>query len=225
VLLEVCFNALGPVGTYPVSFLSAPLPTEVANNEFQLVPSLVYSGAIRIDEQGGSEDSASLRISSLGVAPGGSFCVPVEVQSFAAIVSMQFSIVWDNNLLQFNSLNLTESLPGLTATNFFVAPGQNHLTCSWVAADLQNQTLSPGTTLFELCFTAQPTEGVAAIVFTNIPTDIEFIRGTTLLPFVAANEPSVRDSLLGYPSTCSPIPYKRVPPYPCPSNSEPLMSR
>lgn len=185
VLMEVCFTAIGAEGTYPIGFSTEVLPVEAVDANYQNPQILTTAGTVTIGE--GGQDAASLRIVSAGVEPGANICIPVEAVQFAEIAGMQFSINWDVNRLVFDELVILDNLDGLQENNFNVIAGDGILNLSWIGNLAEPVTLAEDTPLFELCFTAQATEGPAGVIFSGQPTPIEFIRDNNLLAFLPIN--------------------------------------
>ncbi len=184
-LFELCFIASGEVGDYPVTFVEDPLPLQLVSADFTEISATTDNGLVAISSQ--ADDEVRLRIGSTAVEPGEVACVPIEAQAFNDIVAMQFSINWDNNLIRFEELNLLDNELELNQTNFNVLENEGKLNLAWVANILEPVTLTEGTPLFELCYTAQAQEGPAGIIFSSQPTAIEFVRDNTVVPFVPTN--------------------------------------
>ncbi len=107
------------------------------------------------------------------VQPGEEVCLDVVAGNFEDIIAMQFTLEWDESLLNYNEVtNL--NLPDLYETSFG-NPFPNNLTVSWVDFSLLGQTVDETTPLFTVCFTALA-EGSATIGITDSPTDIEVIN-------------------------------------------------
>lgn len=116
-------------------------------------------------------------------APGTSICVPITVEGFANVGSMQFSMVWDGTVLDFTNVNaINPNVPGLDvgAFNNGFNPADT-LTFTWADLTFNGVTLSDGETLFELCFDVVGDLGdCSPINFSNVPTPIEI--GDTGIP-------------------------------------------
>lgn len=184
-LFDLCFIASGSAGTYPLEFAEEPLGLELVNTDLENVSVVGQAGQVTINEQ--ADDEVSLEIVSAAVSAGETICVPIRAVQFSEIVGMQFSMTWDEDRIHFNSLNLPENALGLDPSTFNIDGPAGNLRFSWVSGQLDPVSLSSGTTLFELCFTAQSIPGPAGILFTSTPTQIEFIRGNTTVPFIPVN--------------------------------------
>jgi len=113
---------------------------------------------------------------------GDQFCVEVTVKDFTDILSMEFSLGWDPNVLQFDGVQ-EFGLPGLTAANFDQAlAAEGKLSVDWEFAECSPSAtgftiLEDGTRIFELCFTALGEYGATSpISLTNDPTPIDVQR-------------------------------------------------
>lgn len=103
--------------------------------------------------------------------PGGTITVPVKVAGFSTVTSFQFTVGWDQTVLQHVS-NGEFGVTGLASGNFGTSQIANgKLTVSWDDPDQFGKTLADGTTLFSLAFTAIGANGSSSEVsFENIPT-------------------------------------------------------
>ncbi|MCP3932248.1 MAG: hypothetical protein GY705_24515, partial [Bacteroidetes bacterium] len=90
-----------------------------------------------------------------------SFCIELSVMDFTDIINMQFSLAWDPDVLQFNSIqnlnlqyldiadfNTTLATNGMLTLNWFV-PGEEEVDCVGEGLTIEDETA-----IFELCFTA-----------------------------------------------------------------------
>ncbi len=184
-LFDLCFVATGAPGTYTVDFVNDPLPLEAVDGDLEFVSIETQAGQVIIGEQG--EGAVVLEIVSGAVAPGETICVPVRAVQFSDIVGMQFSMNWDQSRIHFDDLNFPDNVLEVSTSDFNIDPDAGNLRISWVASQLDPMSLAPGTTLFELCYTAQSITGPAGISFSSTPTAIEFIQGTEVVPFIPMN--------------------------------------
>ncbi|MBN8679654.1 MAG: T9SS type A sorting domain-containing protein [Chitinophagales bacterium] len=85
-------------------------------------------------------------------APNQVVCVPVFAQGFDNILSYQYSLSWNANVLKYDHTQ-NYQLPGLTATSFnLVAP--NRLLVGWADPSGKSQSKPDGAVLAEVCFKA-----------------------------------------------------------------------
>lgn len=108
------------------------------------------------------------------VKAGESICVPVSVEDFDNIVSMQHSINWDPKVLSFEKLQ-GYNLPNLGEANFgLTKKEQGLLGISWYDPSLKGVNLEDGTNIYEICFSAIGEAGTSSkIRVTNDPVIIE----------------------------------------------------
>ena len=169
VIFELCFTGLSN-GTSGIDFSASPTPVEVTNPG-GIVNPVFDDGAIQVS--GGVIDGVLFIASDEFGQNGDQVCVPISVQNFDDLVSMQFSINYDASILQYDmaqGLNLA----GLAASNIG-NPSAGNVTVSWLSDDVINgTTVADGTVIFELCFTVIGSNGeVSPIDFSGAPTPIE----------------------------------------------------
>lgn len=128
-------------------------------------------------------DAVTLFLPLRTALPGSNVCVPVVVEDFADILSMQFSVNWDPTVLSITGVQgFNPLMPDLGTTNFgwsanspFIEPGR--LTLSWTDNSLSGLTLADGSILFEVCFDVIGQIGdISELDVTNNPVPIEIIR-------------------------------------------------
>jgi len=172
-IYEVCFNAIGEPGSYPVQWSN--LLAQNANALDLAIQSI--AGKVVIAPSG---DPAHVELS---LAPGAVIeagehaCIPVEVVQFDGIYAMQLSIGWNPTLIRLDSLQ-TADLPAVSlSANFGYFPAQGKLSFSWIDPALTTGvTLDPGDALFNVCFTAIGPSGISTLTFEDEPTLIEVIN-------------------------------------------------
>jgi gliding motility-associated-like protein len=116
---------------------------------------------------------------------GGSFSIPIMVQHFDSIGSLQYSISWNPALLQLDSVGAMLSSLGVDAGDFnlmMVAGG--NLAFSWTTSAIYGNTLPNNTALYRLYFKVLMYSGVGtAIQFTNSPS-VQEAYSSAVLPSV-----------------------------------------
>ena len=170
-IFEVCFVVNEP-GTHPVAITGSPLAIEVVDVNDTLLTPTVQNGSITATGDGGGGGGGALAF-TVGTgtgAVGQTVCVPVTVTGFTDINVVQFSINYPAANLTFSSVGAF-GLPGLGAGSFNTAnPGQ--ILVSWSDPLADGESLSNGSTLFELCFTIS-NEGTHPVSITGNPLSIE----------------------------------------------------
>ena len=193
-IYQVCFNLIGAAGTSStVSFSSTPTPITVTTTESTTSVGITQSnGTISVNSIAPppppSTGDAFINIAAVNTPVGSTVCVPVTVNDFNAIASLQFSLAWDPAVLQFNEVT-GFNLPDLNAASFNTtqtASGQAAM--AWFDNSAQGVTLQDGATLFEMCFTVLGADGTSSsIVFTDTPTQREAANPNTTITFTETN--------------------------------------
>lgn len=99
-------------------------------------------------------------------------CVSVTARDFNGIVSMQYSMKWDKEVLKFRRVD-GFNLPGLGANNFGtqLADKEGILTYSWFDANIKGISRPDGAELYTVCFEVIGEAGSkSTIQFTDVPT-------------------------------------------------------
>ena len=115
-------------------------------------------------------------------------CMPLLVENFFEIQSIQGSINWDAEVLQYNSLE-SFGLPGLNEGVFGLnSTSEGRLSFVWFDATTVNPVSLPDSSaLFEVCFDVIGDEGSSSLVeFTNTPTIIEVSSESSLIPYTVS---------------------------------------
>lgn len=144
--------------------LYPPVHTVPERHAFTAVPSADLPAA----------GSITLLAGSGTVRKGEQICVPIKARQFEDILSMQFSINWDAEMLSFKKLS-SFSLEGLSERNFGMhLLDKGVLTFSWYDPKLLGVNQPDDALLYELCFEATGEAGhETKIEFTSKPTLVE----------------------------------------------------
>jgi gliding motility-associated-like protein len=92
-----------------------------------------------------SSQTVGLELPDTTATSGDSFTIPVLVDSFMAINTVQFSIAWDT------SFELIEVVPHPQIQGILIANFDDHFNCSWIGLT-DGLTLEDGTALLEITF-------------------------------------------------------------------------
>ncbi len=116
------------------------------------------------------------------VKAGETTCVGIYGRSFDRILSMQYTLQWDNELLKFKRVD-NMNLPGMSINNFGLnRTNEGLLTFAWYDPQLIGITKSSGEQLYEVCFEASVTDAATTYLqFTSEPTVIEISMGSGVL--------------------------------------------
>lgn len=118
------------------------------------------------------------------VPPGQNVCLPITVEDFNAVGSMQFTIEWDPTIITFSNVGAFRSdMPDISTSSFnLTQPGV--LAFSWADISFNGVTIPDGETLFEICFDVIGELGdCSPIEMTSRQTPIEIGDRTTPEPF------------------------------------------
>ena len=124
-----------------------------------------------------------LAVSSKSASRNSETCVVITARDFDQIVSMQYSVKWDKEVLRFKRVQAF-NLPGLGEQNFgaHLAEKEGILTHSWFDANVRGITRPDGANLYEICFdvVGEP-GGKSSIQFTDMPTIREISNSASQL--------------------------------------------
>jgi len=113
----------------------------------------------------------------INASPGTNICVPLTIQDFVNVGSMQFTMVWDGTILDFTNINaINGNVTGLDVNDFnnLFPPLNDTLTFTWADLTFNGVDLNDGETLFEVCFDVIGSLGECSpLNFSNRPTPIE----------------------------------------------------
>lgn len=172
-LFNVCFQPL-TTGTHSISFGQVPIPPVVGNVEAVSIPVTTTAGSVTVSGQ--NQSDVQIRIQSAAVEPGQQVCVDVVAEAFDDIISFQFAINWDDNLILLEQLIPGLQLTGFNSSNY--ATGANYASFSYLTPGTTPISLPAGSVLFSLCFEASATQtGLSPIFVSTVPTPPEFING------------------------------------------------
>lgn len=101
-------------------------------------------------------------------------CVTVTARNFRDILSMQYTMQWDPNVLQFKEIR-NYGLPGMKENNFSThLSREGKLTYSWYDPRLVGLTQADGIKLYDVCFDVVGDSGTTSkFEFSGSPTVIE----------------------------------------------------
>ncbi len=209
-IYQVCLNAIGANAcgsTTPFQFNGSLTSIEVVDADGNNVPFQSDAGDLEICNTpggGGGTGGGGGGTGGGGTGGGGTYttltfvagevesptssqiCVDFKAYKFNCVVSAQFSIHFNQSIIQYLSAQ-SFGLPDLTAANFGSTQAANGtISFSWFDQSTTGITVPDGTTIFQLCFNVTGTNGqVSNITFDANPTAIEVTgctNGQTLTP-------------------------------------------
>ena len=122
----------------------------------------------------------TLTAASSTALAGKDICVAVTAKDFDRILSMQYSMKWNRNVLRFKGVEQF-GLPGMTAANFGLQnTAKGTISFSWYDQNVRGINAPDGTTLYELCFEVIGEAGNKGYIqFTDYPTPTEIADSNT----------------------------------------------
>lgn len=113
----------------------------------------------------------TLSVSNVSTTKGAEVCVDVSTKDFDQIVSLQYSMAWNSDLLKFKEVK-NFKLPAMNAQNFGAHKAENGvLTFAWYDPNIRGITLPDDSVIYQVCFEAIGKSGsIASLKFANEPT-------------------------------------------------------
>lgn len=113
----------------------------------------------------------TLSVSNESASKGTEVCMDISTKDFNQIVSLQYSMSWDKNLLKFKEVK-NFKLPAMTAQNFGAHKAEEGvLTFAWYDPNIRGITLPNDAVIYQACFEVIGASGaVASLKFANEPT-------------------------------------------------------
>ncbi len=140
-----------------ISITDNPLEIEISEDGVNNVGLVTHNGQVNVFGEGCSQDLTLIGNSVIG-ACSNTACIQFTVDNFITVGAMEFSLVYDPAILQFNRFqNFAPLLAFGEGNTNLLSPGT--LRVVWFNGNAQNDTLANGTTLFEICFDVIGTGG------------------------------------------------------------------
>lgn len=188
VLYEICFTAIGQNGKFSlVEFSNSPRAIEISDLNGIITPNLT-SGRVNIGQSTGG-DGFTINIGEASTSMGEEICIPVTVTGWKNLTSVQHSINWNPQQLEFvdiknfaltTNFNLTF---GLTETNL------GKIRFLWISNDpVAGDNVADNTVIYELCFKATgDCETTVPVSITGDPAEIAATNSAGDIPLNADN--------------------------------------
>ena len=175
VLFEICFDVIGNGGTSStITFGNNPsvMITDIDGNLHTVT---ITPASITAQCQ---LEGFALIADTVCTNPGGLAYFDVQVNDFDSLIAVQFSMNWDPNVFEFDTVN-NFGIPGLNIDGFGTpsSPGvdDGQLVISWLDLSLEGVSLPDFSTIFTLCLRAKGAAGTSsAVSFTEVPLEMEF---------------------------------------------------
>jgi len=121
-------------------------------------------------------ETLELQFADRSVEQGAEVCVPVQAKGFKRLLSNQYTIKWDPEVLKFKSIK-DFGLPRLSQQNFGLPrAAEGLLPFVWIDQSLQGVSLEDGSTVYAICFEAIGSSGQQSqITLVEEPTPFEVV--------------------------------------------------
>ncbi len=175
-IFRVCFKVIGDPGECShISFDDVPWPIEVKTTESN-------NTSVGLNGQQGTVCVTNPLIFQVSVPEvyAGQFattCLEVSAKNFLQLTEMTFSINWNPNILQFESIEPTGNLPGFGSLSYNASPSlvsDGQLIINWLSPNqIIGTTVEDGLGMFRICFQVLGASGACSpVTITGFP---EFI--------------------------------------------------
>ena len=136
--------------------------------------------------------SLPMTISKTSAEKGTETCVSVSATQFTDIVSMQYTMTWDAEVLKYKEVK-NFGLPSLTAQSFGArAVDKGILAYSWYDPNVQGISKPDGNKLYDVCFEVIGDSGSSSsIEFADSPVVIEISNSNSQFLDIAASNGKV----------------------------------
>lgn len=157
-------------GFTPVNIAEVGAGVEVTQGPFLTLLPVNYSdGGANVTIKGtgpGSSSGFQIQANSICIPAGRRACMPVTVNEFNKIISLQFALEWDPSKLRFDTIQKL-NLPGWNPADFWVDPGKGLLKTVWGTPTGLGTSRPDDARLFEACFTAITQDSTVSMVGIN----------------------------------------------------------
>jgi gliding motility-associated-like protein len=178
-IMQLCFTITGNCGqATPLEITSNPTAIEITYENDPGVDIGVLGGEGQVSVNCFNPNGLTINIPDADICPGESFCLDVTTENFDDLVSLEFSLGWNPDVIQFDNItNFNNDLFLFGPGNVNTAGANNgSISVDWDDASCLGETLSDGEILFTLCFTSVGGGGVnTAVSVTSNPLPIEIL--------------------------------------------------
>jgi len=124
-----------------------------------------------------TEQTLTIYAPEVKAKSGGSVCMDVLVSGFEKLLSMQYTITWNRNVLQFKELKNFQ-LPYLDPADFGTTrTAEGFLTVAWIEESLKGASVADGSSIYQVCFDVKGKAGESSYFkITDSPTTIEIVN-------------------------------------------------
>jgi gliding motility-associated-like protein len=169
-LYDVCFNIIGDIGDVsPFTFNGTPTVidvTQIVNGVVvENVPLVTQAGSVTVTNPGNNNDLV-ITASTEEACTGDTVCVAYVADNFNSLISMEFTMTFDQTKLLYLPALTDNAVPQLDAMDFnLISPG--NLKMIWVEPGLNPITLPLQTTIINVCFEVTGADGTSSVMGYN----------------------------------------------------------
>lgn len=170
------FNPMKKLFLLILPLLMACGSRDAAQQETNEMPASARSASVDAQETNTPDQGLTIFAPTVTAKNGETVCLDVQVQGFQQLLSMQYTITWNKNVLEFTALK-NFNLPFLDQNDFGLHLTQNGLlTCAWIDDALKGVTVADNTSVYQVCFIVKGKAGEESYFkITDRPTSIEVI--------------------------------------------------
>lgn len=168
-LFTMRFNIVGlECDETTIALMDLPsVPIEVSDQNFNNIGAVWNELPVMIPGAGCVDPTMGVELvfTNDEVEPGASICIPLTVNNFDTMETLQGSVMWDPAILMYTGLQ-NFGLPGLNAGTFNTTEAANgSIGFFWFDSTGETPvTLDDGTTIFEICFDVVGSAGQSTII-------------------------------------------------------------
>ncbi|MBK8721833.1 MAG: gliding motility-associated C-terminal domain-containing protein [Saprospiraceae bacterium] len=182
-LFAICFDAKGVPGSISnVSITGSPDTINVRNKFFpdKNIGIAPQNGSVTVLSGIGKPLTLNLN-GPTTIKTGDRFCLDVSEKDFKDIIKTEYSIKWNNSKFSLDSIEILNTLSGLTANNFIVDNSNGNIQVKWDSpVSPTGITLANDVILYRLCFFAiAPGCNSDSFVISKSPLPINIITSTS----------------------------------------------
>ena len=167
VIYELCFTAVGAFGNFTeIDLNDAILPRKITrvNSNCNDIGSFIDAGCVSV-----GTDPLTLTAPAVNGNVGETVCVDLTVEDFDNMISLQFSLNWNPNVLEFQSASAAD-LSNIQSN--LESPG--NLSVNWFDPQTNCNSLPDGASILNVCFEIVGNPGnVSPLEFSSTPTLLE----------------------------------------------------
>ncbi|MEM6318418.1 MAG: MopE-related protein [Bacteroidota bacterium] len=205
VLFDICFDVpMDAAGDFEIAVANTPLPIEIVSSDGNIINANFQNGLLNVTcetmvpvdtmmnpvdtvtnpiDTGMAAVPLQLAISNQTVNCGDQICLDVTAQGFQNILSFQYSINWDADVLGTATVQ-NFNLAGLGTGNFNVSTA-GIARVGWADANVAGVTMTEDAVLYQICFEAigsTPDSTVVAFSANPLPIEILDEAGNIITP-------------------------------------------